>query len=239
MTLNPQLNQKSETDIRSEPDEAFIVERIYKAVMEQRLAPRTKLSEARLCETFGVGRMRVRRALLLLSSQGIIDLQSNRGAFVACPDTSEANDVFAARMLIEPPLVRQLAQSAGEIDLTLLTDHIALEDAAREKNERIEIIRLSGEFHTKLAQATGNKFITRMMRELVTRTSLIVGLFGSSENTSCPDDEHSTILQAINSQNPQRAERLLIAHLTHIQSGLDMETRYQPQDDLATILGSS
>lgn len=206
--------------------------------MEQRLAPNTKLSEARLCETFGVGRMRVRRALLLLSSQGIVDLQSNRGAYVACPDKSEANDVFAARMLIEPPLVRQLAQGQSEANLALLTDHIALEDAARKDNERTEIIRLSGEFHTKLAQATGNKSISRMMRELVTRTSLIVGLFGSSESESCPDDEHANILDAIQSRNPARAEALLISHLTHIQNGLDMETRQQPQDDLATILGA-
>ena len=225
-------------DPKTGPDENFIVERIYKAVMEQRLAPNTKLSEARLCETFGVGRMRVRRALLLLSSQGIIKLQSNRGAYVACPDKSEANDVFAARMLIEPPLVRQLAQNSGDIDLKLLIDHIALEDAARQKKERTEIIRLSGEFHTKLAQATRNKFIFRMMRELVTRTSLIVGLFGSSENASCPDDEHSNILKAIQSHNPALAEQLLMSHLDHIQSGLDMEAHQEPQDDLAAILGS-
>ena len=206
--------------------------------MEQRLAPNTKLSEALLCETFGVGRMRVRRALLLLSSQGLIELQSNRGAYVACPDKSEANDVFAARMLIEPPLVRQLAQKSANIDLTVLIDHIALEDAAREKNERTEIIRLSGELHTKLAQATGNKFISRMMRELVTRTSLIVGLFGSSQNASCPDDEHSKILQAIQTKNTELAEQLLISHLNHIQGGLDMETHKGLQDDLATILSS-
>ena len=141
-------------------------------------------------------------------------------------------------MLIEPPLVRQLAQKSANIDLTVLIDHIALEDAAREKNERTEIIRLSGEFHTKIAQATGNKFIFRMMRELVTRTSLIVGLFGSSQNASCPDDEHSKILQAIQTKNTKLAEQLLISHLNHIQGGLDMETRKGPQDDLATILGS-
>ena len=215
----------------------MIVERIFKAVMEQRLAPNTKLSEARLCETFGVGRMRVRRALLLLSSQGIVDLQSNRGAYVACPDKSEATDVFAARRLIEPPLVRQLAQNPSEVSLTLLTEHIALEDAARKENEGTEIIRLSGEFHFKLAQATGNKFISRMMRELVTRTSLIVGLFRSSETSSCPDDEHANILQAIRACEPGRAEQLLISHLEHIQSGLDMDKRPRPQDDLATILG--
>jgi len=238
VSTKPQQSRQATSDPTGGPDENFIVERIYKAVMEQRLAPKTKLSEARLCETFGVGRMRVRRALLLLSSQGIIELQSNRGAYVACPDKTEANDVFAARMLIEPPLVRQLAQNPGDIDLALLTNHIALEDAAREKKERTEIIRLSGEFHTKLAQATGNKFISRMMRELVTRTSLIVGLFGTSENASCPDDEHSNILKAIQSHDPDLAEKLLISHLNHIQRGLDMEARQEPQDDLAAILGS-
>ncbi len=238
VSSNTQQSSIGKLDPNPGSDENFIVERIYKAVMEQRLAPNTKLSEARLCETFGVGRMRVRRALLLLSSQGLIELQSNRGAYVACPDKSEANDVFAARMLIEPPLVRQLAHDAGDIDLTILVDHIALEDAARKQNERTEIIRLSGEFHTKLAQATDNKFIFRMMRELVTRTSLIVGLFGSSQNASCPDDEHRNILQAIQSQNAKLAENLLISHLNHIQSGLDMESRQEPQDDLAIILGS-
>ena len=227
---------KTETNPGS--DENFIVERIYKAVMEQRLAPNTKLSEARLCETFGVGRMRIRRALLLLSSQGIIELQSNRGAYVACPNKSEATDVFAARLLIEPPLVRLLAQNASDLDLTVLVDHIALEEAARARNERTEIIRSSGEFHTKLAQATSNKFIFRMMRELVTRTSLIVGLFGSSQNASCPDDEHSNILKAIQSQDPENAEQLLISHLNHIQNGLDMDVRQQPQDDLVAILVS-
>ena len=238
VSSSPQHSSLTTKDSNSGSDESFIVERIYKAVMEQRLAPNTKLNEARLCETFNVGRMRVRRALLLLSSQGIIKLHSNRGAYIACPNKSEASDVFSARMLIEPPLVRQLAQKSGDVDLTILTEHIALENIAREKKERTEIIRLSGEFHTKLAQATGNKFIFRMMRELVTRTSLIVGLFGSSENASCPDDEHSNILKAIQSQNPKLAEELLISHLNHIQSGLDMETRQEPQDDLATILGS-
>ena len=237
MSIISQVNVGDNADLSPDPDENLIVGRIYKAVMEQRLAPNAKLSEARLCEAFGVGRMRVRRALLLLSSQGIIDLHSNRGAYVACPDKAEANDVFAARMLIEPPLVRQLAQRPSEVSLGLLTDHIALEDAARAQNERTEIIRLSGEFHTKLAQATGNKFISRVMRELVTRTSLIVGLFGSTENSSCPDDEHTKILQAIQSRDPEQAGKLLMSHLNHIQSGLDMEVRQQPQDDLATILG--
>ena len=82
------------------PEEKVIVDRIFSAVMEQRLAPRTKLAEATLCRTFGVGRMRVRRALLLLGSQGIVELHSNRGAYVACPSPEEAREVFEARRII-------------------------------------------------------------------------------------------------------------------------------------------
>ena len=219
--------------------ETVIVERIYNAVMEQRLAPNTKLSESSLCRTFGAGRMHVRRALLLLSSQGIVDLQSNRGAYIACPDIKEADDVFAARMMIEPSLVRQLSSGISHENMRILEDHIALEDAARERQARTEMIRLSGEYHTKLAQASENRLVTKMMRELVTRTSLIVGLFGSPNNSSCPDDEHSQILQAIKSGNADEAEKRVIHHLTHIQSGLDMQTAQPHEDDLATILGDA
>lgn len=57
-----------------------IVERIFAAVVEQRLPPGTKLSESALCEAFGVGRMRIRRSLLLLSSREVVELLPNRGA---------------------------------------------------------------------------------------------------------------------------------------------------------------
>ena len=56
----------SETDESTDLDENEIVEQIFEAVVEQRLPPGTKLSEAALCEAFGVGRMRIRRALLFL-----------------------------------------------------------------------------------------------------------------------------------------------------------------------------
>lgn len=227
--------EKTDTSVE-ETIENMIVECIYNAVMEQRLAPKTKLSEASLCRTFDVGRMHVRRALLLLSSHGIIDLHSNKGAYIACPDKAQSNEVFDARMLIEPPLVRQLAERATSKELKILADHIDLEDAARAGQNRSELIRLSGEFHTKLAEAGQNSLIVKMMRELVTKTSLIVGLFGRPRSTSCPDDEHSKILKAIQSGNAIVAESLVKEHLHHIRESLNMEIVTQPANDLEKIL---
>ncbi len=235
MTSMDNTERLPERDGRSEQE---IVERIYEAVMEQRLAPRTKLSESMLCKAFEVGRMRVRRALLLLASQGIVDLHSNRGAFVASPDAKEARDVFDARMMLEPSVVRQLASSARSADLDALARHIEREEEARRRGERREAIRLSGEFHVRLAAATGNDVVTRMLRELVTRTSVIIGLFGSTGVSNCPEHEHADILGALRSKDSDRAEALIRTHLELIEADLDLSATVSNSTDLATMLGA-
>ena len=106
-------------------------------------------------------------------------------------------------------------------------------------NQRTDLIRLSGEFHVKLALASGNPIITKTVRELVTKTSLIVGLFGSAPHFACPDDEHLKILTAIKDKNPTEAEQLLITHLKHIWHGLNVTGYASSQNDLADILGGS
>jgi DNA-binding GntR family transcriptional regulator len=217
-------------------DEHQIVDRITTAVMEQRLPARTKLNEARLCEAFGVGRMRVRRALLLLASQGIVDLHSNRGAFVACPGRKEAHDVFSARLALEPSIVRDVARNATAADIKALDEHIGLEQEARAARRRRDVIRLSGEFHVKLAQATGNAVLVRMVRELVTRTSLIIGLFANSGASSCKEDEHLGILKALRRRDADRAEALIRDHLAHIEADLDLSAGEPEEMDLGRIL---
>ncbi|WP_299850346.1 GntR family transcriptional regulator [uncultured Roseovarius sp.] len=217
-------------------DEHKIVDRVYSAVMQHTLAPNTKLSESTICESFGVGRMKARRALLLLASQGIVDLRSNRGAFIACPDQRDADEVFEARIHIEPSLVGQVADRIDRAGLKALGDHVKMEKAARRADNRQDIIRLSGEFHVLIATVSGNKFLTRTLRELVTRTSLIVALFGSGESSCCRDDEHEKILEAIKSRNAGQASELTREHLEHIRLGLDFSQTHNSEPDLISLL---
>lgn len=226
-----------EHQLSGESIEKFIVERIYRAVMEQRLPPKTKLSESKLCETFGVGRMHVRRALLLLSSEGIIALHSNRGAYVSSPDQKEANEVFEARLMIEPPLVRKLAGSVSTTKLNVLFKHLDQENVARQNDDRTNLIRLSGEFHVKLADTYGNSIISKTVRELVTKTSLIVGMYGSSSHSSCPDDEHQRLLEAIKANESDLAQDIISEHLKHIWKGLHITTVSEEDNQLEQILG--
>lgn len=218
-------------------DEEDIVERIFEAVVEQRLPPGTKLSEAALCEAFGVGRMRVRRSLLLLASREVVVLQANRGAFVASPTADQAREVFEARLMVEPDLARLAALRATAQDIDMLRKHLDLEEEALARNQRREAIRLSGQFHILIAQVAKNSVALRMVKEMVARSSLIIGIYGSPGATNCRDQEHDDILAAIQGRDSAAATKLMEQHLEHIQGHLRLDYASQAAIDVTSILG--
>ncbi|MGT2494857.1 GntR family transcriptional regulator [Cupriavidus basilensis] len=59
--------------------------RLYDAIMEHRLPPRTKLTEHSLCEIYATARHTVRKVLAHLAADGMVDLEPNRGAFYRQP----------------------------------------------------------------------------------------------------------------------------------------------------------
>lgn len=215
--------------------EEGIVERIFAAVVEQRLPPGTKLSEAVLCKAFGVGRMHIRRSLLLLSSREVVELHPNRGAFVASPTAKQAREVFEARMALEPTVARLAVERATDEDIASLSAHLLMEHGAHHNETRHEAIRLSGQFHILLAQIAANAVMLRMMKELVTRTSLIIGIFGEPDVANCRDDDHELILSAFKARNGQVAAELMSRHLQEIEDALDLDRKRDGAVDLINL----
>ena len=128
--------------------EEEIVERIFEAIIDQRLPAGTKLSESSLCEAFGVGRMRIRQSLLLLASREVVDLLPKRGAFVASPTADQAREVFEVRRLIEPRLVELFIERATPADMKRLKACIDDEESARQVGDMRRAIRASDRART-------------------------------------------------------------------------------------------
>lgn len=215
--------------------EENIVERIFAAVVEQRLPPGTKLSESVLCEAFGVGRMRIRRSLLLLASREVVELLPNRGAFVASPTAKQAREVFEARMTLEPTIARLAVERATDKDIAKLSAHLKMEHDAHHNESRHEAIRLSGQFHILLAQIAANPVMLRMMKELVTRTSLIIGIFGAPSVSNCRDDDHEQILAAFKARDGHAAAGLMANHLREIEDALQLDSKSSGPVDLVKL----
>lgn len=211
-----------------------IVDRIYTAILEHRLMPGIKLGEDRLANIFGTTRARVREVLARLANERVVDLIPQRGAFVARPTVEQACDVFEARRLIEPGIVRRLIERLDANMLARLREHLALEAQARARSDQRAIVRLSGEFHWLLAELAGNTALLRSMRELTSMTCLIIFLYDAQTANSCRADEHEEIVAAIAARHVARAQALMLHHLDHIEQSLKLESP-QAEADLEAI----
>lgn len=229
---SPVLVQLSRESVQDE-----IYDRIYVAILEHRLHPGTKLVEERLAKIFGASRARIRDVLSRLAHEQIVELFPQRGAFVAKPSIEQALDVFEARRLIEPAVLRRLIGMLTPERLARLRQHHSLEQDARRRDDQRSIVRLSGEFHTLLADLAGNSALARQMRELSTLTCLIIVLYDAPTASSCLADEHAEIVEAISARDAERAEALMLEHLEHIERSLKLEPATS-EADLEAIFAS-
>jgi DNA-binding GntR family transcriptional regulator len=214
-----------------------IYERIYVAILEHRLHPGTKLVEERLAEIFAVSRARIREVLARLAHEQIVELIPQRGAYVAKPTIEQALDVFEARRLIEPAVLRRLVETLTPDKLARLRQHQELELDARRRDDKRAVVRLSGEFHSLAAELAGNTALARSMRELSVLTCLMIFLYDAPTSTSCRADEHSQIIDAVAKRDSARAERLMLEHLNHIESSMNLEVATEEVDLAAVFRG--
>lgn len=217
------------------PDVDTIHQRVLLAIVEHRLPPGTKLGEERLAAVFGVSRTQIRQVLKRLAHNSIVTVQANRGAVVSSPTVEEAREVFAARRLIEPDLIRKATQAATPADIKRLRRHVGLESAARGANDKRAIIRLTGEFHQSIAEIAGNRFLARTLRELETLTCLVIILYDAPNNPACPPNEHGALVDAIEARDAGQAAALMQEHLRHVEGALDFGRNNHGEIDFDAI----
>jgi DNA-binding GntR family transcriptional regulator len=221
----PDIEKDAAALIPVQAVEDEICDSIYSAILDQRLPPGTKLSEAALCEAFNTGRTRIRRVLLILSNREIIQLHANRGAFVAEPSAEEARAIFEARRTIEPTIIANVCRYSTKADVVRLRHMVSDEQIARANSNRHQAIRLSGAFHVELALLSRNQVFEGIIKQLVARTSLIIGLYGNQSHVHCAEDEHEKLLEAIERRDEKEAAKLMLRHVHHIEHEIDLEIR--------------
>ncbi|MCB2173960.1 GntR family transcriptional regulator [bacterium] len=212
-----------------------IYDKIYRAIIEQRLLAGTKLGEEALSKTFNVSRTRIRRILLVLSNHNVVELRPNIGAFVATPEPRETRHVFEARRTIEGTIVERVVKRITREQTKVLRGMIEEETKHLRAGNRHGAIRLSGQFHLTLAEFSENFILHDFLRELVSRTSLIIGMFGTSNNTVCSEEDHQLLLDAIISGDASSARKIMNEHLHRIEDSITLPQEKSEAVDFAKI----
>lgn len=192
--------------------------------------------EAELARQFNVSRTTLREALRVLSSQHLINKVpgARGGNFVQSVDyhslgtvMTEAVDNLLAlgsirfdevadvRQHLEVPSVRLAAAHRSEKDLTELSDIVRRQKTASVDDP--EIPDLDRQFHTLIAQASGNRVLASFVATLHHATEPVHYLDLSPEVGRETVRQHAAILRAIKTQDPDAGEVAIIEHLTYLR----------------------
>ena len=226
--------------IKTKKKTAAIAEHLIDLINGRSLRKGMRLpSERDLSEQLGVSRGILREALSALEMAGVIHTKVGDGTYINLDGPLEYNyeassilekeenplDILAVRKRIEPLSVRLAAENATSENIGRLESVVEEHMKALKGNEiNYEIDSM---FHTEIAELSGNKTLAEVMRLIASR--MITDKFWrfakernihEFNERNYMTDEHVQILEAIKSNDPDLAERLIIKHLDDVEQGL-------------------
>ncbi|MGO4856989.1 GntR family transcriptional regulator [Arthrobacter sp. 2MCAF14] len=177
----------------------------------------TFLNEQELAAEIGVSRTPVREALLLLVSDGLVELIPQRGAYVPPVTGREMSELMELRGILESHAARLVIEQgrvpAGTMQETLDAQAKLPEELSPEAAR--EFIRLDTLFHQQLIDAAGNELISRTYSKLHVRQILVgvSALFRTGGRREQVCAEHQDILDSLMSGDAAKAQKAIDRHL--------------------------
>ncbi len=213
------------------------VEQISASIMDGYYEPGSKLpSESELMDQLKVSRSSIREALRILESRGIIVVRAGSGAYVTEQPfnfqlADEAIDWLLHRKgaLVQLLEVREILEGyAASLVSQRLDEQILekLKENLRHREEFInapdpdvtEISDIDFQFHEIIAEACGNQVVKEFICAITTRmTTSNCAMITLSAKGITHYHDHSKILGALQSGDPNLADRTMRAHIAEIR----------------------
>ena len=206
----------------------LVVERIKELLENGTLKAGSRLpTERELATMLGISRPTLRTALKALSVMGVISARPGAGTFIAnslpeifnhplhfmtlMSDTG-INDIFQARLIIEPGLAELAAKNVSDVHLNTMNREIEAMSESLANPERF--LKHDLRFHQTISRATGNKLMSGIMDNIL---QLLFQLRGQKHRD---DDDlqgaltsHERIFRALSQRDGQRAKEVMARHL--------------------------
>lgn len=212
----------------------IIADKIIDLIESKELLPGEKLpSEQELMKELNVGRGTIREAIKSLISRNIVEIRRGVGTFVA-KNTGVVEDPLGfsfidnkkklvkdsmdVRLLLEPSIARWAARNATDFEILEIIELSKKIETAILNDENYS--DLDVEFHTKIANSSGNLVVENLIPILNTNIRSLIDVTHAvlKEHTIL---SHKKIANAIKERDEEMAEQLMKEHIEINQNYLD------------------
>lgn len=209
-------------------------EEIRRGIVEGRYRPGERLVEQRIAEELDLSRTPVREAFRRLQSEGLVEVQPNRGVSVRGLTVDEIGDLYELRARLEAMAAERAATRANPDELVELTEAetefaAAVSDARAGDVVAIRRVFTANErFHRAVVAAAHHDRLAQALARTVDDT-LVFQAFRHYQPAAMARSVlfHQMIAEAIRLQEAERAGRLVHEHVL------------QGRDQLLDVVGLS
>ena len=194
---------------------------LRRAILAGEYSPGERIRQEVIAEQFGASRLPVREALRILQSDGLVTLVANSGAWVSQLDERECAESYEIRERLEPLLLRESMLELTPSDVERLRELAG----QMEGEASVEtFLRLDREFHLLSYSRAQTALLSSIIERLWNTTqhyrrafALLVG----SQGRRVIHFEHFLLVDAIERQDAQEAQRVLESHIRRTRHELE------------------
>lgn len=173
-----------------------IAMRIREKVVSGTLPPGSHLSEVALCEELQVSRNTLREVFRLLTKEGLLRHEANRGVFVTTPGMSTIVDIYRVRRLIECPSLAKAHPRHPSVSKMRAAVEAAL--VHRENREWLSVGSADIAFHAAIVELADSARLSAFYAQISLELRLVFGLLRDPEYLHGPYiDQNIAILSQL------------------------------------------
>ena len=219
----------AEKELTHKPLRDEIYDALHRQIIAGKYGPGDWLRQEDIANQMGVSMTPVREALDLLVAKGLAERVPYRGVRVREISSKEILEAYGVRLMLEALIAREASLNITPEQISKLQEIMNEMDRHVELNEMPQERQLSREFHSTIAEASGNSLLIQMytivsnafpdwlLYEALYRKPELVS--GSVAQTH---DEHSAILNALKKRDADLAVKVSLEHV--MESGRWLET---------------
>ncbi len=213
-------DEQTSGPISSQPASRTLAEAVAGRMREQvisgRLTPGSHLSELALSEEMQVSRNTLREVFRILTKEGLLRHEANRGVFVTTPSMSMIIDIYRVRRIIECPALAQAHPSHPSARKM----RVAVEAARRCRSEGdwLGVGSADIAFHAAVVDLADSPRLSAFFCEVSLELRLVFGLLRDPESLHAPFvDQNLKILTEFEEEIPAQAAASMETYLNQAE----------------------